>query len=140
MYFSEYSASECILDWRCSSDYFATILTYKRVYDTLGGYSLDPTALRVEDRELWFRFLAEGFRGYNLPDELYIMVENIGAVKRRTLKARINGARITSRGLKRLGYHGLRCWTPYFDILKYFVPTFLYQKIHEYRLKTKKIQ
>lgn len=118
----------------------ATILTYKRVYDALGGYSLDPTALRVEDRELWFRFLAAGFRGYNLPDELYVMVENIGAVKRRTLQARINGAKITSRGLHLLGYRGFVCWKAYLDVLKFFVPNFLYQKIHKYRLENKKVQ
>lgn len=118
----------------------ATILTYKRVYDALGGYSLDPTALRVEDRELWYRFLAAGFRGYNMPDELYVMVENVEAVKRRTLQARINGAKISSRGLRLLGYRGWVCWKPYLNVLKFFVPTFLYQKIHKYRLEAKKIQ
>lgn len=118
----------------------ATILTYKRVYDALGGYSLDPTALRVEDRELWFRFLAAGFRGYNMPDELYVMVENVDAVKRRTLQSRINGAKTASRGLRLLGYSGWVCWKPYLGVLKFFVPTFLYQKIHKYRLEHKKIQ
>lgn len=118
----------------------ATILTYKRVYDALGGYSLDPTALRVEDRELWFRFLAAGFRGYNMPDELYVMVEDVGAVKRRTLQSRINGAKTASRGLKLLGYRGFVCYKPYVNVLKFFVPTFLYQKIHQHRLETKKIQ
>lgn len=118
----------------------ATILTYKRVYDALGGYSLDPTALRVEDRELWFRFLAAGFRGYNMPDELYVMVEDVGAVKRRTLQSRINGAKTASRGLKLLGYRGFICYKPYVNVLKFFVPTFLYQKIHKHRLETKKIQ
>ena len=118
----------------------ATIMTYKRVYDALGGYCLDPIALRVEDAELWFRFLAAGFRGYNMPDELYVMVEDLGAVKRRTLQARINGARVTSRGRRLLGYRGLVCWTPYVTVLKFFVPTFLYQKIHKHRLETKKVQ
>lgn len=118
----------------------ATIMTYKRVYDALGGYSLDPTALRVEDAELWFRFLAAGFRGYNMPDELYVMVENMDAVKRRTLQSRINGARITDRGLRLLGYSGLVCWKPYLNVLKFFVPNFIYQKIHKNRLVNKRIQ
>lgn len=118
----------------------ATIMTYKRVYDALGGYSLDPIALRVEDAELWFRFLAAGFRGYNMPDELYVMVENMDAVKRRTLQSRINGARITDRGLRLLGYSGLVCWKPYLNVLKFFVPNFIYQKIHKNRLVNKRIQ
>ena len=118
----------------------ATIMNYKRVYDALGGYSLDPTALRVEDAELWFRFMAAGFRGYNMPDELYVMVENMDAVKRRTLQSRINGARITDRGLRLLGYSGLVCWKPYLNVLKFFVPNFIYQKIHKNRLVNKRIQ
>lgn len=118
----------------------ATVMTYKRVYDALNGYSMDPSALRVEDVELWYRFLAAGFRGYNMPDELYVMVEDIGAVKRRTLQSRINGARVSSRGLRMLGYRGLTCWKPYLGILKAFVPTFIYQKIHKHRLQSKKIQ
>ena len=65
----------------------ATIMTYKRVYDALGGYSLEPTVERVEDVDLWCRFLAAGFRGYNLSDELYVILEDVNAAKRRTFRA-----------------------------------------------------
>ena len=112
----------------------ATIMTYKRVYDELGGYSLDPTVLRVEDVDLWCRFLAKGFKGYNLPDELYVILENTNAVKRRTLQARLNSARTRCRGYKLMGFHGLVCYKPYVIVLKAFVPTFIYRNIHAWKL------
>lgn len=112
----------------------ATIMTYKRVYDALGGYSLDPTVLRVEDVDLWCRFLAKGFKGYNLPDELYVILENTGAVKRRTLQARLNSARTRRRGYQLMGFRGWVCWKPYLIVLKAFVPTFLYRAVHAWKL------
>lgn len=112
----------------------ATIMTYKRVYDALGGYSLDPTVLRVEDVDLWCRFLAAGFKGYNLPDEFYVILENTGAVKRRTLQARLNSARTRRRGYQLMGFRGWVCWKPYLIVLKAFVPTFLYRAVHAWKL------
>ena len=113
----------------------ATIMTYKRVYDALEGYSLDPWVVRVEDVDLWCRFLAAGFRGFNLPDELYVILEDVNAAKRRTLRARINGAKTRCRGYKLMGFKGLVCYMPYLTVLYAFVPTGVYQKIHAWRLK-----
>lgn len=113
----------------------ATILTYKRVYDALGGYSLDPTVLRVEDVDLWCRFLAAGFQGHNLPDELYFILEDTGAVRRRTFQARLNSARTRSRGYKLMGFTGITCLLPYIHVLKAFVPVALYQKLHLWKLR-----
>ena len=115
----------------------ATIMTYKRVYDALGGYSLDPTAIRVEDVDLWCRFLAHGFRGYNIPDELYVVLEDTDAVKRRTLKARWNDARTRSRGYRLMGFGITTYIKPYFSVLKSFIPTCIYKKLHAKSLKRK---
>lgn len=113
----------------------ATIMTYKRVFDALGGYSLDPSVERVEDVDLWCRFLAAGFRGYNLPDELYVILEDVNAAKRRTLRARLNSAKTRCRGYKLMGFQGFTCYKPYIGVLKAFVPTALYRKAHEWKLK-----
>lgn len=112
----------------------ATIMTYKRVYDALGGYSLDPTVLRVEDVDLWCRFLAAGFHGYNMPDELYVILEDTNAVKRRNFQARLNSAKTRSRGYRLMGFYGLTCYKPYLNVLKAFVPTGVYQKLHLWKL------
>lgn len=113
----------------------ATIMTYKRVYEELGGYSLDPTVLRVEDVDLWCRFLAKGFKGYNLPDELYVILENRDAVKRRTFRSRLNSAKTRCRGYKLMGFRGVVCYIPYLNLLKAFVPSFLYEPIHKIKLR-----
>lgn len=112
----------------------ATILTYKRVYDILGGYSLDPTAIRVEDVDLWCRFLAAGFRGYNIPEELYMIRENADAAKRRTMRARLNSARTRRRGYKLMGFCGWVCWKPYLLVLRAFVPTPVYRMLYKRRM------
>lgn len=112
----------------------ATIMTYKRIYDALNGYSLDPMVLRVEDVDLWCRFLAKGFQGYNMPDELYAILEDTNAVKRRTFQARLNSARTRCHGYKLMGFHGITCYKPYFIVLKAFVPTPLYRLIHVWKL------
>jgi len=112
----------------------ATIMTYKRVYDDLGGYSLDPTVERVEDVDLWCRFLAAGYRGYNLSEELYVILEDTNAVKRRTFKARLNSARTRYRGYRLMGFSGFVCYKPYLNIFKAFIPTFVYRTIHKWKL------
>lgn len=112
----------------------ASIMTYKRVYDSLGGYSLDPSALRVEDVDLWCRFLAAGFKGYNLSEELYYILENPDAVKRRTFQARVNGAITRNRGYRLMGFKGLACYKPYLGILKFLIPLQLYQVLHKWKL------
>lgn len=116
----------------------ATIMTYKRIYDQLGGYSLDKSVLRVEDVDLWCRFLSAGFKGYNLQDELYCILEDRAAVKRRTLSARINEAKTKSNGYKKMGFSGFVCIKPYFGILKAFIPFTIYKAIHAFKLKNNK--
>ena len=114
----------------------ATIMTYKRVYDALDGYSLEPHVIRVEDVDLWCRFLAAGFRGYNMPDELYVILEDVNAAKRRTFKARINSAVTFSKGLKLLGFKGILLLKPYKEVFKALVPMRIYRRIHSHKLKS----
>lgn len=116
----------------------ATIMTYKRVYDVLGGYSEDPWAERVEDVDLWCRFLAAGFRGYNLPEKLYVILESVDAVKRRTLRARLNSAVTRYRGYTLMGIRGWQRYRPFLNVLKAFVPTAVYRAIHLHSYKNRK--
>lgn len=113
----------------------ATIMTYKRVYDALGGYSMDPTVERVEDVDLWCRFLAAGFKGYNLPDELYVILEDINAVKRRTFRARLNEARTRHKGYILMGFRGLTCYKPYLGVAKAFIPAGIQKILHNWNLR-----
>lgn len=124
---------EDMLHYNCFSH--ATIMTYKRVYDTLGGYSLDPTVERCEDLDLWSRFFAAGFHGYNVADGLYYILENENAVRRRDLHNRLNTAKTLMNGYKRMGLHGFACYKKaYFQVLTYFVPLGLYKKMHIWKM------
>ena len=69
----------------------ATICTYKKVYDELNGYVVSKYTRRAEDRNLWYRFFNLGFKGENIEEPLYLVRENIDALKRRTIKDRWYG-------------------------------------------------
>lgn len=116
----------------------ATIMTYKRVYDALGGYSLEPWVLRVEDVDLWCRFLAKGFKGYNMSEELYVIVEDPSAVKRRGFRSRLNSARTRYHGYHLMGFRGWVCVKPFLIVLKAFVPSRLYLILHNRKLHRNK--
>lgn len=124
---------EDMLRYNCFSH--ATIMTYKYVYDALNGYSLDPTVERCEDLDLWSRFFAAGFCGSNISDGLYYILENENAVKRRNLRNRLNTAKTLMNGYRRMGLHGFACYKKaYLQVLTYFVPTKLYNRIHVWKM------
>ncbi|WP_308746140.1 glycosyltransferase family 2 protein [uncultured Bacteroides sp.] len=45
-----------------------TIMMRKSVYDALNGYIVSDRTKRGQDYDMWFRFYAKGFRGYNLQE------------------------------------------------------------------------
>ncbi len=103
--------------------FHATILTYKFVYDALGGYCLEKRAERVEDIDLWFRFYTNGFIGSNIDEPLYDVREDFGAIRRRTLQARIHSIQTRAVGYKLLGFPLYRLIKPGFIlILKGIMP------------------
>jgi len=132
----EEPTKECFLRFLPFSH--ATIMTYKRVYDRLGGYSLESAASRVEDRELWFRFFAAEMKGYNLQEELYVMREDDNAIRRRTLRSRINSAVISWRGYRLLGFPKWAYLLPLVSIAKGILPRPVYKILHTVSLSLRK--
>lgn len=125
----------------CNCFSHATIMTYKRVYDALDGYSSDPSVERCEDLDLWSRFFAAGFHGYNLPDELYTILEDENAVRRRDLRNRLNTAKTLNNAYKRMNLKGFACFRKaYFQVFTYFIPMGIYKKLHIWKMtqRTKK--
>lgn len=82
----------------------ATILAYKSVFDALGGYTVCARTVRGQDRDLWFRFFAAGYKGVNMPDALYLVREDVEAVGRRTFKDRYISFQTEIYGYRLLGY------------------------------------
>ncbi|MCL2670815.1 MAG: glycosyltransferase [Clostridiales bacterium] len=68
--------------------FHATILTYKRVYDALSGYTVLPRTERGQDYDLWARFFHAGFQGANLAEPLYRVREDANAIARRSFRVR----------------------------------------------------
>ncbi len=114
----------------------ATILTYKYVYDILGGYTVAKRTERGQDRDLWFKFFAKGCKGYNIQEPLYLVKEDIDAIKRRTAKSRLLILKTTKIGYKMLGFPK-RYYIKYAlrEYFKCLIPTWLMNK---YRKKQKK--
>ncbi|MBO5321616.1 MAG: glycosyltransferase family 2 protein [Clostridia bacterium] len=82
----------------------ATILTEKRMYDTVNGYTVSKRTMRAQDYDLWFRFYANGFKGTNMREALYLVREDENAIRRRTFKVRYNAFKTTLIGFKLLKY------------------------------------
>lgn len=82
----------------------ATILAKSYVYKELKGYTVSKRTVRCEDFDFWFRFYKLGFNGANLMIPLYLVRENINAIKRRTAQARWDALKTTWIGFKLLDY------------------------------------
>lgn len=114
----------------------ATILAYKSCYDALGGYTVSPRTVRGQDRDLWYRFFAAGYKGVNTDEPLYLVREDEAAIKRRTAKVRWNSFKTDIIGYKMLGYPVTWYVRPIVNLAKVLVPT---KAILAYRnMQTKK--
>ena len=60
-----------------------TVLMRRHVMERLGGYAVEPYTRRCEDLELWYRFFAQGMRGYTMPEYLYIKNQGLEDYRRR---------------------------------------------------------
>lgn len=67
-----------------------------------GGYKTIKETMRCEDYEIFMRMHKNGFRGANMQEPLMYYRENRVSYEKRTLKTRINEARIRRRGFKDL--------------------------------------
>ena len=82
----------------------ATILTYRRVYEALNGYTVEKRTARCEDYDLWFRFFDKGFQGRNLQEPLYFVREDKNAIRRRTFRSRWERFQTAVVGFDLLGF------------------------------------
>ena len=112
----------------------ATIMAREYVYKELNGYRVNKYTMRCEDVDLWFRFFAKGYKGYNLPEGLYMVRDDLNAYKRRTLKSYIY--------LMKVNYDGYRIVNmpkKYYiflikPILPALIPKSIMKKYHKMRV------
>lgn len=111
----------------------APCMVRREAYIAVGGYSVSPKLLRVEDYHLWLKMFSKGSRGYNLPECLYAMRDDRNAMARRKWKGSINETRVHLLACKTLGL-GLKGYIySFFPILKQLLPRFIYSYLHKRR-------
>lgn len=111
------------------------IMMRKSAYEKIGAYTVSELTKRSQDYEMWFRFYAAGFRGYNIQEPLVRFRDNHDASSRRTARVRINAFKMEIRGYRLLHYP-LRYY-PYafIQLLKIFVPKDIVYALHKKRSK-----
>lgn len=117
----------------------AACVIRKTVFLEVGGYTVDPKLLRVEDCHLWFKIYSKGYRGANLTEPLYKMRDDRKAINRRSWRARLNGCYVLYVGFKMLGFP----WYKYVhvvkntvqELIKFIIPLGVYEYLHKRRFK-----
>lgn len=113
----------------------ATIMTYKSVYEVVGGYTVEKRTLRGQDYDLWFKFYGKGFNGNNIDEPLYLVRENLAAIKRRRLVDRWRTFQTSLVGYRMLGYPWYCYLLSFISVFKGLVPAQLVLKYREYQSK-----
>lgn len=112
----------------------AALMIRTDVYKKVGGYTISPMLLRVEDCHLWLKIYANGYKGANLQSALYGMRDDRNATSRRTWIARRNAIYIMWCGYRMFEVpwylYGRLFIKSAIEIAKYLMPTFIYEYFH----------
>lgn len=83
-----------------SSFSHSACMVRKTVYDEVGGYSEGERLMRVEDKHLWHKIYAAGYRGRNLEQVLYSYRDDRNAYSKRKLRYRFNSFYVSSLNIR----------------------------------------
>ena len=115
-----------------------TILMRKSVYDALGGYTVSSEIVRGEDTDLWFRFYANGYKGYNIQEPLYYYHESLSDFKKVSFKTSYETFIISLRGYRLLKYPLWKYIYAFKPFVVMLIPNWLMYKYHQLRDKSVK--
>lgn len=99
-----------------------SIMMKKEVYDQLGGYTVSRRTIRGQDWDLWFRFFAHGYKGYNICEPLIVYYERKSDLKKRTLKAAVGTSKTVYNGFRLLKVPYYKYYLILKPIISYFIP------------------
>lgn len=108
----------------------STTMFRRKSLEIVGGYTDDARLLRVEDFDLWMKLYKFRQKGYNLPDNLYLVRDDRNAYRRRSWRGRVNEARCIARCIETFGLPRRDYIYAVLPILKYFTPVFVYNYFH----------
>lgn len=104
-----------------------------QAYKAVGGYSVDPKLLRVEDYNLWIKMYQAGYKGYTLENPLYMMRDDRNAANRRNFKSRCNEAYVKHLACTMLNlpfYYHIYCLRP---LILGIMPKCMYRILRKFR-------
>lgn len=108
-----------------------SIMMKKSAYEKLGGYTVSERTVRGQDLDLWFRFFAQGLKGYNIQDPLIEYYEKKNDYKKRTLKTAIMYTKTNLYGYRLVKAKLYEFPLAFKPILSYLVPKKLLKKYHQ---------
>ena len=111
----------------------AACMVRKEAYEKVKGYSISDRLLRVEDYHLWIKMYEAGYRGKNIPKQLYLMRDDRAAYKRRKLRYRINEAYVKGIAIRKLGLP----ISGYLNTMRPILVGILPEKVYDYFHKRK---
>ena len=111
----------------------ATIMMRKSAYDAVNGYTVSKRTARAQDYDMWFRFFANGLKGYNIQESYYMVREDNSAYKRRTLKVRLYNVLTMLKGFRLLNFPIYTYIFALKPILSWLTPNFIMKSIHHKR-------
>lgn len=111
-----------------------SIMMRKCVYDQLNGYTVASCTKRGQDWDLWFRFYAAGFKGYNIQEKLIIYHESPEDYKKRTFQTALGYTKIAVNGYKMLKVSGWKYIFTLKPIMSYLIPEILKEKMRHEKL------
>ena len=114
----------------------APCMIRREAYFAVGGYTVSPKLLRVEDYHLWLKMYSLGYRGYNLDECLYAMRDDRNAMSRRTWKGSFNEMNVHLLACKILKLPFKGYLYSFFPLLKQMLPRFVYLYLHKRRLNS----
>lgn len=117
--------------------YHPTVLMHRYVLEKLGGYSVERYTRRCEDLELWYRFFHTGFKGYNLPDYLYIKAQGIDDYKKRKVKHGWEMFYIHLRGLRLIKAPAYKYLLSIKPVISASIPKRVMKAYHDYIFRAK---
>ena len=90
-------------DYLRFSPYIHPTVMYRRELLECNHYSTENATLHCEDYEIFMRLFRKGYHGYNIQDNLLYYRENMDSYGRRTLKRRVNEAKVRYQNFRSLG-------------------------------------
>ena len=115
----------------------APCMVRKEAYDAVKGYTEKKRLLRVEDYHLWIKMYEVGYRGKNIPKQLYLMRDDKAAYKRRKFRYRVNEAYVRGMAVRKLGLPISGYLYAIQPIIIGILPKVVYDYFHKRKLERK---